>query len=94
MIHLTRLNNQPFVLNADLIKFVETSPDTVITLLTGEKLVVRESVNELLQRIAEFHLRFYRRAGAGIVADSTGPEEPPGERKGLPPPRSSKDKNS
>ena len=71
MISLTRLNNQPLVVNADLIKFIETAPDTVITLLTGEKLVVRETVEEVLQRIGEFHERFYRRAGPGIVFDTS-----------------------
>ena len=71
MVHLTRLNNQPFVVNADLIKFIENSPDTVITLLTGEKLLVRESVEEVLERIGEFHTRFYRRAGPGTVFDNS-----------------------
>ena len=54
MIHLTRLNNQQLVVNADLIKFIENAPDTVITLLTGEKLLVRESVDEVLERIGKF----------------------------------------
>ena len=71
MIHLTRLNNQPLLVNVDLIKFIENAPDTVITLLTGEKLVVRETVDEVLQRIAEFHERFYRRAGPGIAFDTS-----------------------
>ena len=42
MIQLTRLNNQPIVVNSDLIKFVENAPDTVITLVTGGKIVVLE----------------------------------------------------
>lgn len=74
MIHLTRLNNQPFVVNADLIKFIENAPDTVITLLTGEKLVVRESLEEVLGRVAEFQRRFYRRIGAGTALDTSPPE--------------------
>lgn len=73
MIHLTRLNNQSFVLNADLIKFIENSPDTVITLLTGEKLVVREPTEEVLKRIGEFQARFYRRAGPGLIFDTSLP---------------------
>jgi uncharacterized protein YlzI (FlbEa/FlbD family) len=71
MVQLTRLNNQPIIVNADLIKFIENAPDTVITLLTGEKLVVRESVDQVLERIADFHSRFYRRAGPGIVFDTS-----------------------
>jgi flagellar protein FlbD len=54
MIRLTRLNNQSLTVNSDLIKFVEQSPDTLITLVTGEKIVVRESSDEVLARIIEF----------------------------------------
>jgi flagellar protein FlbD len=54
MIRLTRLNNQPLTVNSDLIKFVEQSPDTLITLVTGEKIVVRESAEEVLARVIEF----------------------------------------
>jgi flagellar protein FlbD len=54
MIRLTRLNNQPLTVNSDLIKFVEQSPDTLITLVTGEKIVVRESAEDVLARIIEF----------------------------------------
>jgi flagellar protein FlbD len=42
MIRLTRLNNRPLVVNSELIKFIENAPDTVITLVTGEKIVVLE----------------------------------------------------
>lgn len=44
MIYLTRLNKRPVVVNSDLIKFVEDTPDTVVTLVSGEKLVVKETV--------------------------------------------------
>ena len=54
MIQLTRLNHHPLAVNSDLIKFVEQAPDTVITLLNGEKIVVRESAHEVLQRVVEF----------------------------------------
>lgn len=54
MIRLTRLNNQSFMVNSDLIKFVERSPDTLITLLTGEKIVVRENPQEVLDRVITF----------------------------------------
>jgi flagellar protein FlbD len=46
MIQLTRLNNTRLAVNCDLIKYVEEAPDTVITLLNGEKLVVREPTAE------------------------------------------------
>ena len=54
MIQLTRLNNARLALNCDLIKYVEAAPDTVITLLNGEKLVVRESAEQVIERVREF----------------------------------------
>jgi flagellar protein FlbD len=57
MIQLTRLNNQPLVVNSDLIKTIESAPDTVITLLNGEKIVVRETGEKILARIVEFRRR-------------------------------------
>jgi uncharacterized protein YlzI (FlbEa/FlbD family) len=54
MILLTRLNSKPLMVNSDLIKFIEQSPDTFVTLITGEKLVVREKCSEVLALIIEF----------------------------------------
>jgi len=54
MIRLTRLNNSPLAVNSDLIKFVEQAPDTVITLVNGEKIIVRETADEVLNRIVDF----------------------------------------
>ena len=54
MIQLTRLNSQLLAVNSDLIKFVEQAPDTVVTLLTGEKILVRESADEIVARILHF----------------------------------------
>ena len=54
MIQLTRLNNSLLVVNSDLIKFIERAPDTVITLLSGEKIVVRETVEDVMGKVTEF----------------------------------------
>lgn len=54
MIHLTRLNNKPLTVNSDLIKFIEQSPDTLVTLITGEKIVVLEKADEVITRIIDF----------------------------------------
>lgn len=51
MIRLTRLNGKEFVVNAEMIQFVETTPDTVITLLSNEKIVVREGVDVVVERV-------------------------------------------
>jgi flagellar protein FlbD len=50
MIKLTRLGGEVFLLNADLIQYVEARPDTFITLTNGERLVVTESMDEVLRR--------------------------------------------
>ena len=57
MIRLTRLNKRPLVVNSDLIKFIENAPDTVITLVSGEKIVVLETVDEVIARVVEFRQR-------------------------------------
>jgi len=54
MIQLTRLNNSRLAINSDLIKFVEAAPDTVLTLVTGEKVVVRDVVAEVIEQVREF----------------------------------------
>ena len=54
MIQLTRLNNQPLIVNSDLIKCVERAPDTVLTLVTGEKIIVRETIDQVLERVIAF----------------------------------------
>ncbi|HUP56736.1 MAG TPA: flagellar FlbD family protein [Bdellovibrionota bacterium] len=54
MIRLKRLNGSAFVLNSDLIKTIEATPDTVITLTTGEKLMVLEPVEEVLRETAAY----------------------------------------
>lgn len=54
MIRLTRIDGEKFVLNADLIKYVESRPDTFVTLTTGERLVVSETLEELVQKAIEY----------------------------------------
>jgi flagellar protein FlbD len=54
MIYVTRLNHTSVVLNADLIEYVETTPDTVISLTTGQKLMVRETAEEIVARVVDY----------------------------------------
>ena len=54
MIELTRLNGQGMVVNSDLIKYVESSPDTTLTLIHGEKIVVSEPCEEVVKRISAY----------------------------------------
>jgi flagellar protein FlbD len=54
VIQLTRLNNQPFAVNSDLIKFIENAPDTVVTLTNGEKIVVLETPELVIEKVIAF----------------------------------------
>jgi flagellar protein FlbD len=54
MIALHRLDKQPIVVNSDLIEFIESIPDTIITLTSGNKFIVRETVAEVLQAVIDF----------------------------------------
>ena len=69
MIELTRLNGHSIFINAELIKCVEQNPDTVITLVTGDKMVVREAAREVMFRVI-----IYRRTLLDPNAPLTLPE--------------------
>jgi uncharacterized protein YlzI (FlbEa/FlbD family) len=57
MIELTRLNGTPMVVNSDLIKTAEAAPDTMLTLITGEKMIVREKLSVVVERIITYRAR-------------------------------------
>jgi flagellar protein FlbD len=59
VISVTRLDGSGFVINADLIETVEATPDTVITFAHDKKVVVRESPNEIIERVVLFRHRVY-----------------------------------
>ena len=54
MIRLSRLNGKEFYLNCELIKYLEATPDTLITLTTGEKLMVKEKLEEVVEATLNF----------------------------------------
>ena len=73
MIHLTRLNSAAMVLNSDLIEHIDVTPDTVITLTTGQILRVRESAEEVVERIVEFRKHIFPdQVGPPVSSDEFG----------------------
>lgn len=54
MIHLTRLNRSPLVVNSDLIEHIDVTPDTLIVLTTGQKILVLETAGEVVERVIAF----------------------------------------
>jgi flagellar protein FlbD len=75
MIELTRLNGSPLVVNSELIQYVESAPDTTLTLVNGEKVVVRESPAAVIDVAAAFRARIlgeagnYSRSCTGSISD-------------------------
>ena len=57
MIRVTRLNDREVVVNADLVEFVESTPETIISMTTGRKIVVKETVEEVVKRVVEYRNR-------------------------------------
>ncbi len=57
MINLTRLNGNSMVLNSDLLKTAEASPDTMLTLINGEKIIVRENLDEVMERVLGYRAK-------------------------------------
>lgn len=57
---MNRINNKELVVNAELIEFVEATPDTVISLTTGRKLVVLESIDEVINKVVKYKQKINR----------------------------------
>ena len=55
MIEVTRFNGRKLVINAELIKFVESTPDTLITLTTNDRILVKDAVEDVVEKIMEYH---------------------------------------
>jgi len=70
MIHVSRLNGKEFVLNAELIREVESTPDTIISLVTGGKVMVRESVDDVVAAVVEYRRRAYAALPAAETRDA------------------------
>ena len=57
MIEVHRLQNQKIVINADLIEFIEATPDTMISTTAGKKIIVKETVEEVIEKVIEYKRR-------------------------------------
>lgn len=72
MIKVTRFNQSEFVINAEMIEFIEQTPDTVITMVTGRKVLIRESSEEVIRRV----LAYRREAGPFLLRKDTADAAP------------------
>lgn len=82
VLKLTRLNNQVVAINPDHISWVDASPDTVLFLFSGDKILVRESLDELIELVIQFR----RAIRGGDLLEVTFPNEE-GDRPRVPSPR-------
>jgi len=73
MIEVTRLNNQKIIINADLIEFLEALPDTIISTTTGKKILVKESVDEVIEKVIAYHR--HRSSPLEAHGKQIGPEQ-------------------
>ncbi len=79
MISITRLNGQEVYVNADLLLFLESSPETILTLLNGKKITVKETIPQVVDKIVEFKSRCFP---ANYEAKREQTKGSPGQGKG------------
>lgn len=72
MIELTKLNGSKLVINSDLVEFIEASPDTLITLTTGTKIMVQEKIPEIINAIVHFRRLIRQNVGFSELSESAG----------------------
>jgi flagellar protein FlbD len=70
MIRLTRINQIPLVVNSDLIEHVESTPDTVVSLSTGQKFMVLESPDEVIARVISFRRAIGNQPGRLLASET------------------------
>ena len=75
MIKLTRLDGEPFVLNAELIRYVERRPDTFVTLTSGDRIMVQESMDEVIDRSVRYQQHKHY-LGSALQASATAAPVP------------------
>jgi flagellar protein FlbD len=72
LIELSRLNGKKFILNCELIKMIEATPDTVITLTSGEKLMVKDQVDAVVERSTDYLKRLRQEPPVMRLSRSAG----------------------
>jgi flagellar protein FlbD len=75
MIKLTHLNGEPFILNAELIRYIESRPDTFVTLTSGERMIVREPMDEVMLRAVRYQQSKFLLPPAPLTRASTRQEQ-------------------
>ena len=61
MVKVTKINGAQLVINAELVELIEFTPDTIVTLTTGKKIILKDGVDDLIRRIVEYRRRVLER---------------------------------
>ncbi len=59
MISITKLNNKEIFINCELIEYMESTPDTTITMTTGRKIIAKESIDDVIDKVVEYKRKLY-----------------------------------
>ena len=71
MIIVTRLNEKPLTISSELIECIEDVPDTVITMTTGRKIIVQETIDEIIDKVIDYKQKIF----SGVVVNPPRYEE-------------------
>jgi len=77
MIRVTRLDGTPIILNADLIRYIEQLPDTYITLTSGDRMIVREPMDTVMDRAVQYQQTKHLLPPIPALSDSRQIPDPP-----------------
>lgn len=72
MIKVTRINNQEMILNAEMIEFVECTPDTIISMISGKKILVKDTVDDIVNKVIEYRKECFPYRKYKIVKSENG----------------------
>ena len=75
MIRVTRLDGSSIVVNVDLVQWIEQTPDTMLSLVSGDKLLVRESPEQLVASTLEFRRAIHQGPHPLLASPSDAPVE-------------------
>ncbi|HFE65156.1 endoflagellar protein [candidate division KSB1 bacterium 4484_188] len=67
MITVTKINDKPITINAEMIEFIEMTPDTIITMTNGKKIIVKESVETVIDKVVAYRQKCFSKIKIGTI---------------------------
>ena len=66
MIRVTKINKAPVILNLETVKYMESTPDTVVYFVNGDSMIIRETMDEVVEKVQIFKGNILRRASEAL----------------------------